>query len=89
MKRKSFLAYPYVVWSAIFVIIPLILVVFFSFTKESGGGYAFTLENYKEVIDPIYMKVFWAFYSFSRRSYINMPYSWLSSGIYNFKGSCK
>ncbi|CCL63883.1 ABC transporter permease [Clostridioides difficile] len=58
MKRKSFLAYPYVVWSAIFVIIPLILVVFFSFTKESGGGYAFTLENYKEVIDPIYMKVF-------------------------------
>ncbi len=30
----------------------------FSFTKESGGGYAFTLENYKEVIDPIYMKVF-------------------------------
>ena len=28
MKRKSFLAYPYVVWSAIFVIIPLILVVF-------------------------------------------------------------
>ncbi|MBT2159076.1 ABC transporter permease [Clostridioides difficile] len=49
-----FLAYPYVVWSAIFVIIPLILVVFFSFTKESGGGYAFTLENYKEVIDPIY-----------------------------------
>ncbi|MBY2475497.1 ABC transporter permease [Clostridioides difficile] len=58
MKRKSFLAYPYVVWSAIFVIIPLILVVFFSFTKESGGGYAFTLENYKEVIDPIYIKVF-------------------------------
>lgn len=58
MKRKSFLAYPYIVWSAIFVIIPLILVVFFSFTKESGGGYAFTLENYKEVIDPIYIKVF-------------------------------
>ncbi|MCC0683921.1 ABC transporter permease [Clostridioides sp. ZZV15-6383] len=58
MKKKSFLAYPYVVWSAIFVIIPLILVVFFSFTKESGGGYTFTLENYKEVIDPIYIKVF-------------------------------
>lgn len=58
MKKKSFLAYPYVVWSAIFVIIPLILVVFFSFTKEPGGGYTFTLENYKEVIDPIYIKVF-------------------------------
>ncbi|MCC0636164.1 MULTISPECIES: ABC transporter permease [unclassified Clostridioides] len=58
MKKKSFLAYPYVVWSAIFVIIPLILVVFFSFTKDSSTGYAFTLENYKEVIDPIYIKVF-------------------------------
>lgn len=58
MKKKSFLAYPYVVWSAIFVIIPLILVVFFSFTKDSSTGYVFTLENYKEVIDPIYIKVF-------------------------------
>lgn len=34
MKRKSFLAYPYVVWSAIFVIIPLILVVFLVLQKN-------------------------------------------------------
>nr|WP_330372540.1 ABC transporter permease [Clostridioides mangenotii] len=31
---------------------------FFSFTKEVGTGYVFTLENYKDVISPIYAKVF-------------------------------
>lgn len=61
MKRKFFLVYLYVVWSVIFVIIFLILVVFFSFIKELGGGYVFIFENYKEVIDFIYMKVFGCF----------------------------
>lgn len=58
MKKKSPLAYPYIIWSAIFIVIPLILVVFFSFTKEVDGGYVFSLENYKELMDPIYWKVF-------------------------------
>lgn len=58
MKKKSFLAYPYVIWSAIFIIIPLILVVFFSFSKETDNGYIFSLQNYKELMDPIYFKVF-------------------------------
>lgn len=57
-KRKSILAYPYVIWSAIFIVIPLILVVFFSFTREVDNGYVFSLENYKELMDPIYWKVF-------------------------------
>ena len=57
-KRKSILAYPYVIWSAIFIVIPLILVVFFSFTKEVDNGYVFSLENYKELMDPIYWTVF-------------------------------
>lgn len=58
MKKKSILAYPYIIWSAIFIVIPLILVVFFSFTKEIDGRYVFSLANYKELIDPIYFKVF-------------------------------
>lgn len=58
MKKKSFLAYPYVIWSAIFIVIPLILVIFFSFTVEVDGKYVFSLANYKELIDPIYFKVF-------------------------------
>ena len=42
MKNKG-MAVPYVVWMAIFVISPLILVVIYAFTSASGG---FTLENF-------------------------------------------
>lgn len=58
MKKKSYLAYPYIIWSAIFIVIPLILVIFFSFSKEVYNGYVFSLENYKTLMDPIYFKVF-------------------------------
>ena len=58
MKKKSFLAYPYVVWSAIFIVIPLILVVLFSFTQEINGKQVFSIANYRDLMDPIYFKVF-------------------------------
>ncbi|WP_195940870.1 ABC transporter permease [Romboutsia sp. 1001713B170131_170501_G6] len=57
-NRKSILAYPYIVWSAIFIVIPLILVLVFSFTIETDNGRIFSLANYKELMDPIYFKVF-------------------------------
>ena len=57
-KKKSFLAYPYVVWSAIFIVIPLILVVLFSFTQEINGKQVFSIANYRDLMDPIYFKVF-------------------------------
>ena len=46
MKNK-WLAAPYVVWMALFVVAPLILVVIFAFTSKSGGG--FTLENFSNM----------------------------------------
>lgn len=57
-KNKSLLAYPYIIWSALFVVIPLILVLFFSFTVENGDKLVFSLGNYKRLISPIYLKVF-------------------------------
>ncbi|MGL5716853.1 MAG: ABC transporter permease [Paraclostridium sp.] len=57
-KHKSFLAYPYVIWSALFIVIPLILVFFFSFTVEVDNKMVFSLENYERLINPIYLKVF-------------------------------
>ena len=45
MKNK-WLAAPYVVWMAIFVVAPLILVVIFAFTNKSGG---MTLENFSNM----------------------------------------
>lgn len=58
-KSKSQFAYPYIVWSAIFVIIPLLLMVYYSFTKEVNGEVVFTLDNFKAVLNPIYISVFW------------------------------
>ena len=60
MKRKSnsYLASPYVVWSMIFIVIPLLLIVFFGFTKEENGQYIFSLENFQRLMDPIFFKVF-------------------------------
>ena len=58
MKKKSLLAYPYIIWSALFIVIPLILVVIFSFTVNVDGKNVFSLANYKELMDPIYFKVF-------------------------------
>ena len=57
-NKKSILAYPYIIWSAIFIVIPLILVFVFSFTIETDNGRVFSLANYKELMDPIYFKVF-------------------------------
>ena len=41
--RSKGIAIPYVVWMAIFVVVPLILVVVYAFTNRSGS---FTLENF-------------------------------------------
>ena len=57
-KTNSYLASPYIVWSAIFIIIRLLLIVFFSFTKSEQGQYVFSLESFQRLMDPIYFKVF-------------------------------
>lgn len=56
MKRWS--AAPYIVWSAIFVIIPLFLVLFFSMVSKDAGGYHITLEHFARFMEPIYISVF-------------------------------
>jgi len=46
MRRKYLAAVPHVVWLAVFVVVPLILVVIYAFTSASG---AFTLENFSNM----------------------------------------
>ena len=57
-KNLSFAAYPYVVWSAIFIVIPLLLIVFFSFTSKVDGRFVFSFENFQTLFEPIYFTVF-------------------------------
>lgn len=52
-------ASPYIVWSSLFIVIPLLIVVFFSFTVKSGDGYRFSLENFQRLMDKNILKVFW------------------------------
>lgn len=63
MKKKNngsstLPASPYIVWSTLFIVIPLIIIVFFSFTQETASGYSFTLENFKRVLNSQYISVF-------------------------------
>lgn len=57
-KNLSFAAYPYVLWSAIFIVVPLLLIVFFSFTNSIDGKLVFSFENFKRLFEPIYFTVF-------------------------------
>jgi spermidine/putrescine transport system permease protein len=50
------LAAPYIVWMAIFIIVPLLIVIYYSFTTIDGG---FSLANYEKFFDPIYLGVLW------------------------------
>lgn len=46
MKSKA-ISYPYVVWMALFVVAPILIIVVYAFTTASGG---FTLENFKDML---------------------------------------
>lgn len=52
MKNKK-LAVPYEIWMAVFVIVPLVLVVVYAFTSRNGG---FSLENFSKMSE--YLPVF-------------------------------
>ncbi len=54
MKRKYF-AIPYAVWMLVLIIAPMILIMMYAFTGQADG--AFTLDNIKEALNPVYMKV--------------------------------
>lgn len=58
MKTRThrILATPYIIWMAIFIIVPLLIVIYYSLTTVDGG---FTLENYKKFFDPTYLGVLW------------------------------
>lgn len=59
MKMKRF-SYPYLLWLAIFVVIPLVLVLYFAFTtgdSQNFGEFQFSFDNFKRFFTPLYMKV--------------------------------
>lgn len=57
-KKTSLAAYPYFAWSWLFIVIPLLIVLFFSFTVQTDSGYSFSLENYSRLISSQYFNIF-------------------------------
>lgn len=56
MKNRK-LAYPYIVWMIIFTIVPLLLILHYSFTVTNNNVTTFTLSNYKRLFDPLYINI--------------------------------
>lgn len=57
-NKRSLAAYPYIIWSAIFIIVPLLMILFFSLTIDTDTGYKFSLENFQRLMHPLYFKIF-------------------------------
>jgi len=58
MKLKV-LSYPYVVWIAVFIVVPLALVLLYSFTDGNLEDLNFTISNFRKFLDSKYLNVLW------------------------------
>ncbi|MFO7611667.1 MAG: ABC transporter permease [Clostridia bacterium] len=59
-RRMKLLAYPYSAWMTIFIIFPLLLVLIYSLTAGDIHDFSslqFSLQSYKRVAEPIFLKV--------------------------------
>ncbi len=56
---KRFSSSPYILWSAIFVVVPLFLVFIYSIFIIDASGMTFSIESYKKFMDPLYLEVLW------------------------------
>jgi spermidine/putrescine transport system permease protein len=54
--KKSWFAFPYILWIAGFTVIPLCLVLYYAFTNTDGG---ITLENIFAIAEPAHLKSLW------------------------------
>ncbi len=55
MKKGKFILYiPFVIWLCLFIIVPVILILYYGFTSSDGNV---TFENFKQLADPVYLVV--------------------------------
>lgn len=56
--NKSSAMIPYLIWVALFTIVPMLLVVYYAFTVTTVDGITLSLENFERFFEPIYLRVF-------------------------------
>lgn len=60
--RTKYFAYPYIIWVILFIVFPSFLVLLYSITTKESNGLTtihFTLNNFKNFFDPMYIKILW------------------------------
>ncbi len=60
MKQFRKMTYPYVVWISVMIVLPMLLIVFYAFTKQGNSvtQFSFTLGNFKRFItDKVFLEV--------------------------------
>lgn len=55
-KKLRVFSYPYAIWMAIFVIVPLLIMAYYGLTTKEGE---FTLANVKSIAEPVHLKALW------------------------------
>lgn len=50
---------PYIIWMIMFIVVPLVLVLFFSITVKTDEGISFSFEHFQRFMEPVYLKVLW------------------------------
>ena len=60
MKKSSkLLAIPLIIWLAVFVVVPFVIIIYYGVTVENDAGVvSVSFENLKRFADPMYLKVF-------------------------------
>lgn len=60
MKHFKNLVKPYVLWSFLLIVVPLLLIMLYSVTKGSNSlvNIQFTLEHFEKIFEPVYLNVF-------------------------------
>ena len=56
---RRFSAAPYLLWTILFILVPVFMVLFYSLFSSTPGGYALDLEGYRKFADPLYLQVLW------------------------------
>lgn len=55
-SKKKWLSTPYVLWSAIFIIVPLFMIIYYALTNRSGS---FDLSNLSLIVEDVNLKALW------------------------------
>ena len=84
MKKTSASLITYVLWTLLFIIIPLFLILFLGFTVKTETGMSFSLDNFKRFFDPIYLNILWrslklAFFSTVICFILGYPFAYIIS----------